>query len=85
MPRWTLGGESKSAATYKDYVLDRVCRVKWRPDTAILMASMFRDLTLTDEQLGWAVVKLTKYAVVWPLLMQKALTQIAISAGSWDG
>jgi hypothetical protein len=42
-------------------VLDRVCRLKWRADTAIMMASMFRDLALTDEQLGWAVAKLNKY------------------------
>ncbi|KAJ8317546.1 hypothetical protein KUTeg_005450 [Tegillarca granosa] len=54
------GDNSMSGAEYKNHVLNSLCSCKWDPRSIIHLAAMFKDVTMTPEELKFVVEKVLR-------------------------
>ncbi|PKC11484.1 hypothetical protein RhiirA5_354118 [Rhizophagus irregularis] len=54
-------GHSMSGQDYKNYVLNKLCNTKWHANNVLSLAGEFRDITMSNEQLNFAVEKIMSH------------------------
>ncbi|CAG8645561.1 11884_t:CDS:2, partial [Acaulospora morrowiae] len=51
---------SMSGPDYKDYILNKICSIKWNPSNVLSLTGEFRDIVMTNEQLKFIVEKIMR-------------------------
>ncbi|RHZ81659.1 hypothetical protein Glove_117g487 [Diversispora epigaea] len=52
---------SMSGPDYKDYILNKICSIKWHESNVLSLAGEFRDIVMNDDQLKFVIEKIMRH------------------------